>query len=189
MRTIPERVAALPRAQGRILVPHDNFFSTDFLLRNAIQGAPTGAASWPSTSDPVAIPFAISEAITITHFGCRNGTTLNGNIDIGVYDRSFNRLVSTGSTALSGPSAWQWIDITDYGLPRGSYYLAASHDDTTTQNVLFYGAVGVALHALAGVKDSTTNAHPLPNPLTNMVDCAQFTRLPWIAIRTVDPYA
>jgi hypothetical protein len=53
-----------------------------------------------------------------------NGATASGNMDVGIYDYAGTRLVSSGSTAQSGTSAFQDFDITDTLLGPGIFYLA-----------------------------------------------------------------
>lgn len=187
MRVMPPRVASLPRTKERIIYPGvlDVFGIAELL--NATRAS--ASAAWPSASDPVAIPFAISEASTVFQLGWRNGSSAGSNWDIGIYTTSFVRLVSAGATVGSGNSAWQWVDVTDTALPIGRYYLALSVDATTANRASLFTTPALAtIMALCGVMDSTTNASPLPDPLTNMAPAATFTRIPVCAIATRVPY-
>ena len=60
-----------------------------------------------------------------------NGSTASGNIDVGIYDLGGAKLVSIGSTAQAGTSAYQVFDITDTTLYPGQYYMAVAMDGTT----------------------------------------------------------
>jgi len=70
------------------------------------------------------IPFHLAEPILVTKLGLANGAVPAGNIDLGIYDSNFTRIVSSGSTAQAGVSVAQWIDITDTIIGPGDFYLA-----------------------------------------------------------------
>jgi hypothetical protein len=113
----------------------------------------------------VFIPFGVPEAVTITKLFWGNGAAVAGNLDAGIYDTAGNRLVSTGTTAQSGTTTLQVIDVTDTTLARGLYYLAFASDTSgITQKVI------AALPA-AGIPQSfgllqMASAFVLPNPAT-----------------------
>lgn len=151
-------------------------FTTPIIMLNH---ATFVSGAWASANDPVAIPFVLSQAGVVTQLGWVNGSSAGGNVDVGVYSSSWVRLISTGSTAGSGNSAWQFVDVADTALPPGRYYLVMARDNTTANRVSSYASlVSAPLLALAGVQDTTTNSFPLPNPLTNMAEAATFTRIP-----------
>ena len=71
---------------------------------------PTGApasATWPSANLAIACPIYIDSYGTVVKLWTANGATASGNFDIGLYDESFNKLVSIGATAQSGTSTIQ----------------------------------------------------------------------------------
>jgi hypothetical protein len=74
------------------------------------------------------VPFWVPETVVIYKMGWGNGTAVAGNIDVGIYDEAGVRLVSTGTTAQSGTSVVQVVDVGDTTLARGRYYLAAASD-------------------------------------------------------------
>lgn len=182
----PKRVV-LPRPERRLLFaasPECSLYSIALLAQGPTSG------TWPSINDPVAIPFCLPYGGVVTELATENGSAAGGNVDIGIYDTSFARLVSTGSQASVGSSIWQWFNVTDTALPPGRYYLAMSRDDVTAnrQRFLNMGA-SAPVAAFCGVLDSATDAFPLPNPLTNMAAAATFTRAPMFAIGFRTHYA
>jgi hypothetical protein len=158
---------------GRLLA----FGHESFAFAGAINGYGTAVVvnrAHFAANCPVAYPFVVNEPMTVYQLGWQNGTAAGDNHDIGIYDTSWVRLVSAGSTAGTGNSLLQFVDVTDTLLVPGSYYIAYA-SDTTTANRLSGYANGVAvtqLLALAGVQDSATTAFPLPDPLTNMAIAA-----------------
>jgi hypothetical protein len=111
----------------------------------------------------------LSEAVIVKKLGWVNGSAAGGGVDCGIYSTAWARLVSTGAQTGSGNSLWQWIDVTDTPLGPGKYYLAHSRDNITGNRAMRWGNGYPATHlALLGVQDSTTDAYPLPDPLTNM---------------------
>lgn len=91
----------------------------------------TAAAAWGTANTAVFSPVIIGVNTTVYQLAWINGATVAGNADVGIYDRNGFRLVSSGSTAQSGVSAPQVVDITDTTLTPGLYYLAMVADDAT----------------------------------------------------------
>jgi hypothetical protein len=92
----------------------------------------TGA--WPSANRALYIPFQLHTTETIVKAFVGNGGTASGNFDVGIYNAVTNaRLVSSGSTAMSGTTTLQIVDIADTTLTPGYYYMALAVDNTTAQ--------------------------------------------------------
>ncbi|MCI0408845.1 MAG: hypothetical protein L0191_09820 [Acidobacteria bacterium] len=164
----------------RIMTVASQEFSTSAFVRATETNA---AVAWPSVNDPLAIPFAISSAMTVTHLGWLNGSAPADNFDVGVYDTAFERLVSTGSTVRVGANVWQYVNVADTPLVAGRYYLAASSDGVSVNQQLWSTAgVLAGVMAFAGIFDSATNSFPLPDPLANMAAAATFTRIPYLSV-------
>lgn len=72
----------------------------------------------------------------INKFMWWNGSTVAGNVDVGLYDESLTRLTSTGSVARSGASSIQEADVTDLYVSPGRYYLAYAHDSATATTLV-----------------------------------------------------
>lgn len=105
---------------------------------------------------PVALPFPV----TAVKLWWRNGSSVAGNVDVGIYNSSFALLLSTGAVAQSGTAAVQAVDVTDTVLPAGLYYFALSASSAAMEiqqivngQINFTGAVNM------------TTAHPLPSTL------------------------
>ena len=99
------------------------------------------AAAWPVTNKAFYVPVLVDRIVTVKKMAVIDGATLNGNVDVGIYDEAKNRLVSIGSgTAQAGTSAVQTFDITDTTLNPGLYYLAMS---TNSNTATYFRANGV----------------------------------------------
>jgi hypothetical protein len=142
----------------------------------------SGSSLWASANDPVAIPFVLATPEVVTHLSIANGSAAGENFDIGIYDQNWARKISAGSTLSTGASQWQQVDVTDTPLQPGRYYLVTVRDNVTANRGFFISATTAAVLSLFGVKDSSTDAFPLPDPLTNMVACATATRLPLCSV-------
>lgn len=126
-------------------------------------GTPASAA-WPAANLALYLPFVLPEPATVTALWLLNGATASGNIDIGVFDAAFAKLVSSGATAQSGTNAMQFFDVTDTLLPRGIVYLGVSLSSGT--GTAFRYNTGVpGLHSATGMVQQAT-AHPLPSTAT-----------------------
>jgi hypothetical protein len=126
-------------------------------------GFTPGSNTWPTANKAIYIPFPVRFPITVVKLFVENGTTVSGNIDVGIYDRGGARLVSSGSTAQSGTSAIQSFDITDTTLNPGLYYLAVAMDNTTA-HLLRWGTSSAIPRAM-GVMEQTS-AFALPSTAT-----------------------
>lgn len=150
----------------------------------------SASGAWVSANDPLALPFVLRKGGTVTQLGWLNGSAAGGGVDLGIYNTSWVRMISTGAQTGSGNTAWQWIDVTDTPLAAGRYYLAMSRDNITASRQLFVNHTALAsLMGLMGCQDSATDAYPLPDPLTNMALCTTFTRVPICGIAFRGIYA
>lgn len=87
-------------------------------------------AAWASANAAYYFPMWLSEPTTITQAFFETGTA-SGNVDLGIYDATFVRKVSSGSTAASVTNGTQVINLTDTLLDRGYYWMAMAADNTT----------------------------------------------------------
>lgn len=165
--------------------PEFGAIADDLALRNGIPAT----SAWPSANKPVAMPFWLAEPITVYQLGWYNGASaLSVNADVGIYDASWNRRVSTGSTAMATSSALQFVDIADTVVPAGKSYLVMAISNTTAGQIMSWPGVNTAIAwSMFGLMDSGTNAFALPDPLTNMVASATFITVPacYMALRTL----
>lgn len=127
------------------------------------QGGGIASATWTSANRAIYVPIFLPEAVLAVKVFWFNGTSVSGNVDCGIYNESFTRLVSSGSTAQSGTSALQEANITDTLIPAGRVYLALALDNTSghimraSQSTVWQKLIGTALEA---------SAFPLPATAT-----------------------
>lgn len=109
------------------------------------------------------VPFLVlGQPFLAQMIAMRNLATVNGNLDVGIYDDQQHRLVSKGSTAQAGANALQTFDITDTLLLPGVYY-ASFATDSATGTYRGYSISSSLGSAAAGVLMQDT-AFPLPDP-------------------------
>lgn len=123
--------------------------------------APTSTI-WPAANQALYVPFVVDKTATIVKGFWYNGAAVSGNVDLAVYNESYVRQVSIGSTAQSGTSAIQEVNIADTSLTPGRYYLALACDNTTAEfirvdisTVQLAKALGIAEQASAFALPST----------------------------------
>lgn len=107
----------------------------------------TQTTNWGTANRAVFMPIIVREPAAVQKVGWSNGNSLSGNIDVGVYTPKGGRIFSTGSTAMAGTNQWQFVDVTDFLLSPGDYYLAVSLDTSASRI------------AHLGVNGSTTNTY------------------------------
>lgn len=88
------------------------------------------STAWPSANHAFYIPFRLAVPVIVYKMIFGSGVTAgSNNADVGIYDKSGNRLVSSGATA-KGNSVETVCDVTDTFLGPGLYYLAMAADGT-----------------------------------------------------------
>ena len=97
----------------------------------AVVGSSPADLTWPSANLAVYIPFTLAESITAYKMWVFNGAAVSGNLDIGIYNEAGTKLIATGSTAQSGTTAIQTVDVADTALGPGTFYLALVLDNGT----------------------------------------------------------
>lgn len=124
------------------------------------------AGTWASANLALYIPILVRTPVTIYQLAWANGATLGSNVDVGVYDGSSKtRLVSTGSTAQSGSSALQAVDVADTPVPPGLHYLAMAMDTNTPGQVNRANLTTGIGGRLSGIAQQAL-AFPLPSTAT-----------------------
>lgn len=125
----------------------------------------TAASAWGTANTAVFVPMVVGFTTTVFQMGWINGATVAGNVDVGIYDRNANRLVSSGSTAQSGVSSPQVVDIADTTLLPGLYYFAMVADDATATYTRGGGSSSSPICRASGMAMQAT-AFPLPSTAT-----------------------
>lgn len=120
----------------------------------------TGSSAWPSANRAYYVPFAIPTPIIVAKLFTTNGTTASNNFDIGIYDKDGTRIVSTGSTAQSGTTALQIVDVSDTLIGPGLFYMALAMNGTTGTHHVF-GSISATFTQACGVY-LQASAFPLP---------------------------
>jgi hypothetical protein len=121
------------------------------------------SAVWNAVSKIMFMPVPCPGPFTVMKFACENGAAVSGNLDMGLYTPEGQLIVSTGSTAQSGTSGWQVIDVTDTAVPPGWYYLAMVLDNVTGTNDRL-GSLA-ALKRMYGCREQLST-FPLPTSAT-----------------------
>lgn len=126
--------------------------------------APFGTATaYPTASLAIFFPLVLNDIVTFSKGGWLNGATVSGNVDIGVYDKALNKLVTAGSTAQSGTSTFQSVSVTSTTLNPDLYWLAFACDNAT--GTFQAAAQGTPMLRTMGVQIETS-AFPLPSTIT-----------------------
>src|SRR5690349_17282906 len=76
-------------------------------LARSMAVAIASSTAWPSANLAIYTPVLVYQPVTIAKMAVNNGSAVSGNIDVGIYDATWARRVSAGSTAQAGTSAIQ----------------------------------------------------------------------------------
>lgn len=129
----------------------------------AFVGATNSSGVWPAANRAIYVAVQLAFPVTVYQVGWWNGTAVSGNVDVGIYDETGARLVSTGSTAQAGTSTIQTVDIADTALVAGTYFLAMAMDNTTGQ--VMRVSAQTLIQQVSPVAQQAT-AFPLPTTST-----------------------
>lgn len=131
-----------------------------------VLSAAVGVFNWPATDRALYLPLTIPWAYPVARVFWANGSTPTGNMDFGLYTVDGGKIITTGKVAQSGASALQYVDVTDFVLPAGQYYMALANDSATTTS-RGWGINNVATEhgRIAGCLQQAT-ASPLPATAT-----------------------
>ncbi len=155
-------------------------------LRGVCPVAPLSTV-WPAANEAIYIPFTVSVPFLAARMFIYNGATVNGNVDLGIYDVDGNTIITKGTTAQAGTSALQFLDITDTTLNPGVYYMGASMDLSGAGTATSFAVApnNLTITRTAGVLSQST-AHPLPTTTATFA-AAQHAYIPVIGVtsRTV----
>lgn len=117
----------------------------------ATLNATPGDVAHPTANMAYFIPFVLYEPAVVKKLLIANGATVSGNIDAGIYSADGTRLVSMGTTAMSGVSVIQGLDITDTLLGRGLFFLAFACDNATASFFGWNTPGNIGVSALTGI--------------------------------------
>jgi len=118
----------------------------------------SSAAAWPAANKAYYIPVYVTGHVAISSMMWRNGATINGNVDVGIYSRDGTRLVSSGSVAHSGVSVIQSTALSITLTPELYFLALASSSATATFYRFTYGAtLGPMLTQSVGLRASSSS--------------------------------
>lgn len=129
----------------------------------SVVGVPAPLSATYTQNQAVYVPFAVTSTRTAYKMFCLNGSTVDGNLDLAIYNSSGTRLVSIGATAQAGTSVTQIFNIADTSLEAGTYYMAISGSSAT--GTLFRWTSGSVPAEFLNVGREAA-AHPLPAAAT-----------------------
>lgn len=147
-----------------------------------VGGTAAATAVWPAANRAIYVPFLVYEPYIATQMAFVVGVA-SGNMDVGIYDQGFNRLVSKGSTAV--PAAGVGLfDITDTLLLPGLYFAGVCVDNVTAtfQRSNNYNA---EYQRIVGVMQQAVGAVTLPATATPAVTANAYIPLITITNATV----
>lgn len=127
--------------------------------QSATNLGPPSAGAWPTANLAIFTPVTLERPEIIERLWWFNGG-VSGNVDCGVYDADYRLLVSTGAVAQSGANVLQSVDITDYAISPGRYWVALSLSGTSGSIVRSGYQIGFT--RASGVFQMSS-AHPLPS--------------------------
>lgn len=130
-----------PRQYDASLPLHIHTFGLYSGHHDASQVATTftfAAYNWPAQNRGVYIPISIPWAYPVARVFWANGSTITtSSMCFAIYNVDGVRLMTTGVTAQSGASLFQYVDVTDFILPAGVYYFFLSNNSATVTSRAF----------------------------------------------------
>lgn len=174
----------LSQAQVPVMIGTTSPLSVGIQVAAQTMGAPA-SATYPTANLAILIPFNLPRDATIVKLWANNGATLSGNIDVGIYDDAFAKIVSIGSTVQAGTAnQLQEFDITDTTMIAGRYYLVVALDNTTATLMRFTPTVASSQLRQMGCAQMAA-AFPLPATITPAIITNFYLPLIGLSLRTL----
>lgn len=131
-------------------------------------GGVTGNMAWGTQYRAIYVPIRVPRRVVVRKMGWVTSGVAAGNSDVGIYDTSGTRLVSSGSTTNTSTTTTRVADITDTTVGPGLYYFALNNDTTTDTFTAF--SLAAPIPASRGVLTETLGSVTLPATATWAVD-------------------
>lgn len=109
-----------------------------------------------ATNNAVFRPVIVPATLTLTGIGYTCGAS-SGNLSVGVYDETFNRLATSGAVAAPGTGRRNVSFTSPVVLTPGRYWIAISQDN----NTMTYSTFTTVTYP--GASRVQNSAHPLPS--------------------------
>jgi hypothetical protein len=122
------------------------------------------STTWPTANRALFIPFALDAAGIIPSLYIANGAAVSGNVDVGIYSASFQRLASAGGVTQTGTNNTQILGLSGVALTAGAYWLALVLDNLVG-TIMCMGSLAGAQAEQIGIVEVAT-AYPLPAAVT-----------------------
>lgn len=122
------------------------------------------SGGWPANNRAEYYPITLPAGFTVSRFMVTNGNA-TGNIDIGLYDASGSRLLSTGTQSRTGSSVVQYYTVTAQAFPPGNYYLALVVSSTSGNVFAAVGSSAINTQC-CGVLQEALGGTTLPTSMT-----------------------
>ncbi len=148
-----------------LVIQSNQEFSAQVDINSSVGSLPANTA--------VFFPFHLHGSKTAEKIVVNNGSTKTGTIDVGIYNSTGTRQVSSGLTTQSGDI--QILNIANTVLIPGNYYMAIVTNAAAADFRVWGDATGTEYAAQLGRTKSLASAHPLPSDASAFVDFTGFT--------------
>ena len=130
------------------------------ILRATSISAPASTA-WATANLGVFTPFYVLGLFRFTTFTWRNGATISGNVEVGVYSSDGRKIRSTGVVPqAAGANAHQSVTVPSTALGVGMFYFGTVFSSNTA-TIFGQSTANAGLAAMMGVFNQAS-ALPLP---------------------------
>lgn len=144
---------------------------------SSVTGAASGA--YPTANLAIYIPLRVVRRVTGVKLWVQSGTTGTGYFDLAVYSSGGTRLAATGSQTKGAAGTEQVVDVTDFTLGPGLYYMAIAASNNTDTYIVDTDAApmcasqGILAEDLGSPTWTPTGTNILPSTATWTVSGAQ----------------
>lgn len=143
------------------------------------QAAVSDGTAWPTANLGIYIPVYLSAAKTLAQIWYTTGGTATGNVDAALYDSSFTRLATVGSTAIGATNSAINLNIADTAMSANTlYYIGFAHSTNTST----IGLVSMARAAFFHLLGCRQEASALPLPATGTPATFAQTKVPFLML-------
>ena len=126
-------------------------------------GSGAVSTAWGTGNKCLYVPFWLSKPFQVVKLLAHNGSAVNGNLDIGVFDADGNAVIGIAAAAQTGTNVWQEFDVTDQWLQPEMYFWGIQNTGTTGTIMMWASLVH---SATAGVLEELKADANLPTTAT-----------------------
>lgn len=138
-------------------------------IHSACGATGAGDVTWPSANLAIYVPMYLPSPLQLQSLYWNNGTTVAGNVMMGIYNENGSQILETAVVAQSGSGAPQSVDFSSRALRFGTgrYWLGIVMSSATAQLKGWTNGTGItSINRMFGLSEESLGGTDLPAQMT-----------------------